>query len=141
MKQPDTTTPAESVTEQASPPPRQLQHDTGPTGGRPCSRCGLVFSRNTAYVPCFLEGDTLTTWLARLPKELLSDLGLERLIKRSSLGTPEATALRAQADPAVVDAVLKRADELERSPVCLDCGHPLTEADHHAPVCPYCGVA
>lgn len=25
------------------------------------------------------------------------------------------------------------------SPFCLDCGHPLTEADRHAPVCPYCG--
>ncbi len=28
-----------------------------------------------------------------------------------------------------------------RSPVCLDCGHPLTEADRDKPVCPYCGVA
>lgn len=25
------------------------------------------------------------------------------------------------------------------SPVCLDCGHPLTDADRQAPVCPYCG--
>ena len=32
-------------------------------------------------------------------------------------------------------------EKLERSPICLSCGHPLTEADHHAPVCPYCGVA
>lgn len=27
----------------------------------------------------------------------------------------------------------------EGSPTCLDCGHPLTEADRQAPVCPYCG--
>lgn len=65
----------------------------------------------------------------------------EALIERSSLGTPEAKAIRAQADPAMVNKVLERANELERSPVCLDCGHPLAEADHHAPVCPYCGVA
>lgn len=25
------------------------------------------------------------------------------------------------------------------SPTCLDCGHPLTEADRQAPACPYCG--
>ena len=28
----------------------------------------------------------------------------------------------------------------EGSPFCLECGHPLTEADRQAPVCPYCGV-
>lgn len=27
------------------------------------------------------------------------------------------------------------------SRVCLDCGHPLTDADRRAPVCPYCGCA
>src|SRR6185369_11204820 len=37
---------------------------------------------------------------------------IEDLIARSSLGTPEALAVRAQADPAIVARVLARADEL-----------------------------
>lgn len=45
--------------------PKQLQHDTGPEGGRPCCRCGIRHSQATAYIPCFVEGDTLTTWQAR----------------------------------------------------------------------------
>ena len=36
---------------------------------------------------------------------------------------------------------VQRMNQADRSPVCLDCGHPLTEADHRAPVCQYCGVA
>lgn len=44
---------------------KQLQHDTGPQGGQPCSRCGIKHSRATAYIPCFEEGDTLATWQAR----------------------------------------------------------------------------
>ena len=38
--------------------------------------------------------------------------GIDALIEASSLGTPEAKAIRAQADPALVDRVLARADEL-----------------------------
>lgn len=38
---------------------------------------------------------------------------IDKLIASSSLGTPEAVALRAQAPQGVVDAVLARADELE----------------------------
>jgi hypothetical protein len=45
--------------------PRQLQHDTGSRGGEPCRRCGMSYSPRTAYIPCFVEGDTLATWLAR----------------------------------------------------------------------------
>lgn len=44
---------------------RQLQHDTGPEGGRPCSRCGMRYSGATAYIPCFESGDTLQMWQAR----------------------------------------------------------------------------
>ena len=56
--------------------PKQLQHDTpGPGGGKPCRRCGMVYSPKTAYVPCFVEGDTRETWLARLPEELRAELG------------------------------------------------------------------
>jgi hypothetical protein len=44
---------------------KQLQHNTGPEGGRPCSRCGLRFSPDTAYIPCFEEGDTLAKWQER----------------------------------------------------------------------------
>lgn len=39
---------------------------------------------------------------------------IDGLIARSSLGTPEALAVRAGADPRAVDRVLKRADELAR---------------------------
>ncbi len=41
-----------------------LQHDTQ-VPGAPCSRCGLRYSRETAYVACFLPGDTLEDWLSR----------------------------------------------------------------------------
>ncbi len=43
------------------------QHRTERTGG-PCVRCGLVYSPETAYIPCFAEGDTLETWLERHPE-------------------------------------------------------------------------
>lgn len=43
----------------------QLQHLTPSQPGYPCRRCGLRYSRATAYIPCFEEGDTLTTWQAR----------------------------------------------------------------------------
>ena len=46
----------------------QLQHDPVPLGG-PCRRCGLKYTVKTAYVPCFVEGDTHGTWLARLNEE------------------------------------------------------------------------
>lgn len=38
---------------------------------------------------------------------------IEELIERSSLGTPEAKALRAQAPKEAVEAVLRRVDELD----------------------------
>jgi hypothetical protein len=41
---------------------------------------------------------------------------IDELIERSSLGSPEAKAIRAGADPAVVQRVLDRADELAREP-------------------------
>lgn len=50
---------------------RQLQHDTGPQGGHPCTRCGLRFSPKMAYVACFEEGDTLVTWMERQSDEVL----------------------------------------------------------------------
>ncbi len=47
---------------------QQLQHDPVPLGG-PCRRCGLKYSVKNAYIPCFVEGDTYGSWLARLPEE------------------------------------------------------------------------
>jgi hypothetical protein len=45
---------------------QQLQHGgSNDVPGHPCSRCGLRYSRATAYIPCFEEGDTLSTWQAR----------------------------------------------------------------------------
>lgn len=70
MKQSNDSDTMEPITEEASPPPRQLQHDTGPRGGEPCRRCGMSYSPRTAYIPCFVEGDTLATWLARNAESL-----------------------------------------------------------------------
>lgn len=46
----------------------QLTHDT-PSHvsviAHACRRCGIRYSRSTAYIPCFEEGDTLKTWQAR----------------------------------------------------------------------------
>lgn len=47
---------------------QQLQHDPTRLGG-PCRRCALKYTVETAYIPCFVEGDTYGTWLARLPEE------------------------------------------------------------------------
>ncbi len=43
----------------------QMQHATGPSGGQPCSRCGIRFSSKTSYLPCFEVGDDLKAWVAR----------------------------------------------------------------------------
>ena len=48
---------------------RQFRHDSSSIGD-PCGRCGLVYSRETAYVPCFEEGDTFETWKAKQPEEI-----------------------------------------------------------------------
>jgi hypothetical protein len=48
---------------------------------------------------------------AQVPPEQKREL--EELISASSLGTPEAIAIRAQADPEVVKQALRRADEIE----------------------------
>lgn len=50
--------------------PRQLQHDV-PSYGGPCQRCGIKLNQNTAYLPCFFEGDTLKTWVARNAETIL----------------------------------------------------------------------
>lgn len=42
----------------------QLTHSTS-LPGLPCSRCGIRYSRHTAYIPCFEQGDTLVTWQER----------------------------------------------------------------------------
>lgn len=52
----------------------QLQHDT-PRAGAPCLRCGLKMSQKTAYIPCFIEGDTLKTWVARHARSLIAAKG------------------------------------------------------------------
>lgn len=57
---------------------RQLQHDTGPQGGLPCRRCGLRYSQDTAYVPCFEDGDTFETWFERQHPEIQKLTYLER---------------------------------------------------------------
>jgi len=41
-----------------------------------------------------------------------SSPSFEELLSRSSLGTPEAVAIRKRADPKVVERILARADEL-----------------------------
>lgn len=38
--------------------------------GGPCSRCGLRYSAKTAYVGCFLPGDTFEDWFKRLPQDI-----------------------------------------------------------------------
>jgi hypothetical protein len=47
--------------------PKQLQHSPSSVGG-PCVRCGLRYSPQTAYIPCFLDGETKEQWKARLKK-------------------------------------------------------------------------
>lgn len=44
---------------------KQLQHTGDSTVGLGCSRCGLRYSSKTAYVACFVAGDTYESWLAR----------------------------------------------------------------------------
>lgn len=51
---------------------KQLQHNTGPFGGQPCSRCGVKYNSKTAYLPCFEEGDTLKIWVNRHAETLLA---------------------------------------------------------------------
>lgn len=74
MKQPDDMVTTEPVTEEGNAIPKQLQHGSEGGAGHPCKRCGLVYSSKTAYVPCFVEGDTLETWLAR-HSETLAAIG------------------------------------------------------------------
>jgi hypothetical protein len=49
-----------------------LPHDSGPQGGRPCSRCGIHYSSKTTYLPCFNHGDNLQAWVARYADTILS---------------------------------------------------------------------
>lgn len=49
---------------------KQLTHDT-PRPGTPCLRCGVKSKRETAYLPCFEEGDDLQRWVARHAELLL----------------------------------------------------------------------
>jgi hypothetical protein len=62
---------------------RQLQHDT-PFPGAACKRCGLRYSPQTAYVPCFVEGDTFDEWFARQAEEVR-----ERIRPGSTAGVPK----------------------------------------------------
>ena len=48
------------------------------------------------------------------------DLTIEELIERSSLGTPEAKALRESASREDVERVLRRVHELEQEGQCDD---------------------
>jgi hypothetical protein len=50
--------------------PKQIQHAA--VDGHPCTRCGIKYSQKTAYIPCFVEGDTLKTWVARNADTLLA---------------------------------------------------------------------
>lgn len=58
--------------------PKQLVHQPAYVGG-PCQRCGLVYCRENSYVPCFVEGDTRATWLARHWDSLFPDVDVETL--------------------------------------------------------------
>jgi hypothetical protein len=46
----------------------QLQHAS--QVGAPCTRCGLRCGPHTVYIPCYVEGDTLDTWLQRNADQL-----------------------------------------------------------------------
>lgn len=63
---------------------------------------------------------------------LRAHVDIDELLERSSLGTPEAKALRAQADPQLVEKVIARAKELEREELrpCPKCqlGHILEDS-------------
>ena len=87
-----------------------------------CPRCSKIHVRASEVQACHAE------WLKRQ--------SVDTLISRSSLGTPEAVALRKRADPAIVKRVLARADELESSRKEIPAGleiapgkHPKTGAD------------
>lgn len=81
---------AKPVTEEAIPPPRQFHHDTGARGGQPCRRCGMSYSPKTAYIPCFVEGDTLATWLAR-HAEALGDAPIDTQPRAATAKHPDHT--------------------------------------------------
>lgn len=57
---------------------KQLVHAPKYLGG-PCERCGLVYCADTSYVPCFVEGDSRATWLARHWDSLFPDVEVETL--------------------------------------------------------------
>ena len=48
---------------------RQLRHSI-PDSGLPCDLCGLTYSPETAYIPCFENGDTFEMWRDRNKKAL-----------------------------------------------------------------------
>ena len=55
--------------------PEQLPHDPMSMPGSPCRRCGVRYNPTTAYLPCFVGGDTLTTWVARHAETLVAAKG------------------------------------------------------------------
>ncbi len=109
---------------------QQLQHDPTRLGG-PCRRCSLKYTVKTAYIPCFVEGDTYGTWLARLPEEA-RELAAPALAARTH---PEfyddwVTALREQGASeeiirSEVEASIREAKALLEGK-CPKCGAPST---------------
>jgi hypothetical protein len=129
--------------EEMTDTPNQLQHDTGPSGGQPCRRCGMSYSPSTAYIPCFIEGDTLATWLARNAEALSGAVVAAPKAHRWRAGSRTCDNCGRDydwaAEPCGAPLPPGDARRTRGSPFCLDCGHPLTAADRQAPVCPYCG--
>jgi len=112
-----------------------------------CARCGLDFAHpwrtSDDYCNDFVQSG-----------DAKGEAPIEDLIARSSLGTPEAVALRESVPKAVVDRVLARADEIAAAkseapakPTCFRCRgtryisapHPNDAAKGYLIPCPACG--
>lgn len=109
---------------------KQLHHDPNPLGG-PCRRCGIKYTERTAHIPCFVEGDTYGSWLARLP-ERTRRLANPELAKRRhpefyiqfTLYMLENGATEAEANAAVEERTREAAALFNGK--CPKCGAPST---------------
>ena len=109
---------------------QQLQHDPVRLGG-PCRRCALKYIVKTAYIPCFVEGDTYGTWLARLPEEA-RELAAPALAARTRLEFYDVVAakMRERGVPEeqirsyIAESILEMKALLEGK--CPKCGAPST---------------
>lgn len=61
--------------------------------------------------------------------------------KKTSSVQYRRRVVRVPYPPPMLDLAKPAPAQSGGSPFCLDCSHPLTEADRRAPVCPHCGCA